>query len=108
MYSTCLFCQSRLPANEAVEAFPLGGRIAFDGERGRLWAVCSRCARWNLSPLETRWEAIEECERLFRDARLRVSPAHAGLARLRDGTELVRIGRPLRPELAAWRYGEQF
>jgi hypothetical protein len=31
-----------------------------------------------------------------------------GLARLREGLELVRIGRPLRPEFAAWRYGDQF
>jgi hypothetical protein len=31
-----------------------------------------------------------------------------GLARLRDGTTLVRIGEPLRPEFAAWRYGDQF
>jgi hypothetical protein len=25
-----------------------------------------------------------------------------------DGLELVRVGRPMRPELAAWRYGDQF
>ena len=31
-----------------------------------------------------------------------------GLARLRNGTTLVRIGAPLRPEFAAWRYGDQF
>ncbi|HEU0054989.1 MAG TPA: hypothetical protein VFQ39_17505, partial [Longimicrobium sp.] len=60
---------------------------------------------WNLSPLEERWEAIEECERRFRDTRLRVSTEQIGLARLPDGTDLVRIGRPLRPEFAAWRYG---
>jgi hypothetical protein len=28
-----------------------------------------------------------------------------GLARVADGTELVRVGAPLRPEFAAWRYG---
>jgi hypothetical protein len=39
---------------------------------------------------------------------LRASTDNIGLARLRDETELVRIGRPLRPELAAWRYGDQF
>src|SRR5262249_27022846 len=31
-----------------------------------------------------------------------------GMARLADGTTLVRIGEPLRPEFAAWRYGDQF
>jgi hypothetical protein len=31
-----------------------------------------------------------------------------GLAKLREGLELVRIGTPQRPEFAAWRYGSQF
>jgi len=70
--------------------------------------VCRACERWNLTPLEERWEAIEECERSFRDSRLRVSTDNIGLARVRDGTTLVRIGEPQRPEMAAWRYGDQF
>jgi hypothetical protein len=108
MYSTCLFCNSDLGRNEAVEHFPVGRRLAFDASRGRLWVVCRRCERWNLTPLEERWEAIEECERAFRGTRLRVSTDEIGLARLREGLELVRIGDPQRPELAAWRYGDQF
>ena len=108
MYTTCIFCHGELGRNEAVEHFPVGRRLAFDARRGRLWAVCRRCERWNLSPVEERWEAIEECERLFRATRLRVSTDNVGLARLKGGTELVRIGEPLRPELAAWRYGDQF
>jgi hypothetical protein len=39
---------------------------------------------------------------------LRVSTDEIGLARLSEGLELVRIGKPLRPEFAAWRYGDQF
>jgi hypothetical protein len=70
--------------------------------------VCRKCERWNLSPLEERWEAIEECERAFRGTRLRVSTDQIGLARLKEGLELVRIGEPQRPEMAAWRYGDQF
>jgi hypothetical protein len=108
MYSTCLFCHSSLGANEVVEAFPIGRRLAFDAARGRLWVVCRRCERWNLTPLEERWEAIETCERLFRGARLRASTGQIGLARLTEGLELVRVGEPLRPEMAAWRYGDQF
>src|ERR671929_85116 len=108
MYHTCLFCQSDLGANESVERFPVGRRLAYDAARGRLWVVCPRCARWNLTPLEERWEAIEQCERLYRGTRLRASTANVGLARLREGLELVRIGSPLRPEMAAWRYGDQF
>jgi hypothetical protein len=108
MYSTCIFCNRPLGTNEVVETFPVGRRLAFDGAKGRLWVVCRRCERWNLSPLEARWEAIEECERLFRDTRLRVSTDNIGLARLPEGLELVRLGRPLRGEFAAWRYGDQF
>jgi hypothetical protein len=37
-----------------------------------------------------------------------VSTDEIGLARLREGLELVRIGAPQRPEMAAWRYGDQF
>jgi hypothetical protein len=70
--------------------------------------VCRKCERWNLTPVEERWEAIEECERAYRGTKLRVSTDQIGLARLSEGLELVRIGQPLRPEFAAWRYGDQF
>jgi hypothetical protein len=108
MYSNCIFCNRPFGSNAAIETLPVGRRIAFDAQKGRLWVVCRRCERWNLAPLEERWEPIEEAERLFRDTRVRVSTEHIGLARLAEGTELVRIGRPLRPEFAAWRYGDQF
>ncbi|GAC1517338.1 MAG: hypothetical protein NVS1B4_17180 [Gemmatimonadaceae bacterium] len=108
MYSTCLFCHHTLDTNEVVEACPVGRRLAFDSDRGRLWVVCQRCERWNLTPLEERWEAVETCERLFRRARLRASTDHIGLARVTERLHLVRIGSPLRPEFAAWRYGDQF
>jgi hypothetical protein len=108
VYSTCLFCHSNLGANESVEQFPIGRRLAFDEAKGRLWVVCRKCERWNLSPIEERWEAIDECERLFRGTRLRVSTDNIGLARVAEGLELVRIGSALRPEMAAWRYGDQF
>lgn len=108
MYSTCLFCTSALGANDVIEHFPVGRRLAYDEATGRLWVVCGACERWNLSPLETRWEAIEEAERLFRSTKVRVVSDNIGLARLRDGTELVRIGKPPKIELAVWRYGDQF
>lgn len=108
MYATCLFCNNALGTNEVLEHFPVGRRLAFDASKGRLWVICGECKRWNLSPLETRWEAIEEAEREYRNTRLRMATENIGLARLREGLELVRIGAPLRPEFAAWRYGEQF
>lgn len=108
MFQTCIFCHKPLGANESIEQFPVGRRLAFDGAKGRLWVVCRSCERWNLSPLDTRWEAIEACERAFSETRMRVSTDNIGLARLAEGLELVRVGAPQRPEFAAWRYGDQF
>ena len=107
MYRTCIFCSGDLGTNEAVEAFPVGRSIAFDAWKGRLWAVCRRCGRWNLAPLEERWEAVEAAEKRFRDSRLRVQSENIGLCKLPDGTRLIRVGEALAGELAAWRYGDQ-
>lgn len=108
MYTTCMFCNKPLGTNQVVETFPVGRRLAFDAQRGRLWVVCRKCERWNLSPIEERWEAVEDLERLFRGTRIRTSTENVGLAKQPEGLELVRIGEPLRPEFAAWRYGDQF
>jgi hypothetical protein len=107
VYAHCIHCRGHLGANEALGVFPVGRRLAFDESRGRLWVVCDRCTRWNLSPLEERWEAIEACERAFRDSRRRVGTEHISLAVVPEGLELVRVGPAKRPELAAWRYGGQ-
>lgn len=103
-----MFCAKPLGSNQVVETFPVGRRLAFDAAKGRLWVVCRKCERWNPTPIEERWEAVEQCERIFRDTRVRVSTENVGLARHPEGLELVRIGKPLRPEFAAWRYGDQF
>lgn len=108
MFTTCIHCNADLGRNEAFETFPVGSRLAFDAAKGRLWVVCRHCARWNLTPLDERWETIEAAERRFRDSRLRVSTDNVGMARLREGVDLIRIGVPQRPEMAAWRYGDQF
>ena len=108
MYTTCMFCKKSLGSNEVLESFPVGRRLAFDSAKGRLWVVCTKCQRWNLTPLEERWEAVEDCERLFRATPMRSSTENIGIARHRGGLDLVRIGRPPRGEFAAWRYGDQF
>ena len=108
MYATCLYCTKDLGHNEILETLPIGRRLAFDGAQGRLWVVCPSCARWNLVPFDTRLETIDACERVFRDTRTRFSTDNIGLARVREGLELVRIGPALRPEFAAWRYGDRF
>jgi hypothetical protein len=107
VYRACIFCSAALGANEAIESFPVGKSLAFDAARGRLWAVCPKCARWNLAPIEERWEAVEEAEKRFRGARLRAQSENVGLAKLPDGTRLIRVGAALPGELAAWRYGDQ-
>ena len=105
MYTSCLFCHSDLGANHHFPTFPVGRRLAYDPKKGRLWVICTRCGRWNLTPLEERWEAIDDAERSFRGTRLRMSTDNVGLARFRGGFELVRIGPALLPEIASWRYG---
>jgi hypothetical protein len=108
MYSSCLYCHGKLGRNELLPKFEVGRRLAFDSSKGRLWVVCAHCARWNLTALEERWEAIDECERQFRRTRIRISTENIGLAELRSGVTLIRIGKPLWPEFAAWRYGRRF
>jgi hypothetical protein len=103
-----MFCNQKLAANAVVETLPVGRRLAFDPERGRLWVVCQACERWNLTPFDQRWESIETCERLFRGESKRVGSTNVALARLDEGLELVRIGKPPREEFASWRYGDQF
>ena len=108
MYSACLYCHGHLGRNEMLPRFEVGRRLAFDSNRGRLWVVCTHCARWNLTAFEERWDAIDECERQFRRTRIRVSTENIGLAELRSGVTLIRIGKPLWPEFAAWRYSRRF
>jgi hypothetical protein len=105
VYDHCYVCERSLGRNEVIAAMPVGRRLAFDPERGRLWVVCPRCGEWNLTPLEERWEAIEACERRFAAASVRASSAHVGLAHT-PGLDLLRLASAaLRDELANWRYG---
>lgn len=105
MYQTCLCCHRSLGSNDVIAQFPVGWRVAFDVQRGRLWAICKKCGAWNLAPIEERWEAIEECEAVFASSRLRVRSANIGLAQATRAMELVRIGSADYPEFAGWRYG---
>ncbi len=66
-----------------------------------MYSTCIFCSGALARTLEVRGEAVEEAERAFREARLRTATEHIGLARLREGTELVRIGQPMLPEFAA-------
>jgi hypothetical protein len=81
--------------------------VAFDLQKGRLWLVCRLCRRWSLVPLETRWEALEELQRVVsKGARLLSKTENVSLYGL-NSVEIVRIGTALEAEEAWWRYGRQ-
>ena len=107
MFKRCLVCETPFPPNEQLEHFPTGDRVAFDPARGRLWAICRACRRWSLAPIEDRWEALEEIERLARD-RGRLLSQTDNIALVRAGPiEIVRVGRAGLTEEAWWRYGRE-
>lgn len=95
---SCVFCDHDLSGASA--------RPAYDPWLGRLWRVCPRCRRWNVVPLEDRWEALESLERAVRDeGRSVLSTDHLDLVEAGD-RQVLRVGRAPRPELAGWRYGD--
>jgi hypothetical protein len=107
MITRCIFCYREFPANEMLEHFPLGRRVAFDPERGRLWATCESCRRWTLAPIEERWEALEELEKLTTDrARLLAQTDNVSLLRV-EKMEIVRIGQASLSEQSWWRFGRE-
>jgi hypothetical protein len=107
MLTHCMFCHRPLGGNDVLERFPVGKRVAFDAQRGRLWAVCSSCQRWNLAPIEERWEALEDLERLTRDrGRLLSQTENIALIRT-ENIDIVHVGRAPLAEEAWWRYGRE-
>jgi hypothetical protein len=107
VYTRCLVCATAFEPNEQLEHLPNGKRLAFDPSRGRLWIVCRSCRRWSLTPIEERWEALEELEKLTRD-RARLLSQTDNIALLRAGDmEIVRVGRAQLTEEAWWRYGRE-
>ena len=81
--------------------------MAYDPERGRLWAICRSCKRWSLAPIEERWEALEELEKVVTD-RSRLLSQTDNVALLRVGhLDVVRVGRASLTEEAWWRYGRE-
>jgi hypothetical protein len=87
--------------------FPVSNRVAYDPSRGRLWAVCVGCGRWNLAPIEERWEALEEIDKLVTDkGRLLAQTDNIALAKAGE-MDVVRVGRANLNEEAWWRYGRE-
>src|SRR5512135_118698 len=99
---SCFFCGAELPPLDP-DRLPDRERLAYDPDLGRLWRVCSGCTRWNVVPLEDRWEVLEECERQVRDeGRMLLASEHLALYRIAGqiaNGQLVRVGRPPRLDL---------
>jgi hypothetical protein len=113
LFTRCLSCDIPFPRTGPLEGYCLGSEVAFDPQRGRLWAICGVCRRWTLVPLEERWEAVEELERLTgtgmggADApRLLSRTENVGLFEL-GRLRVLRVGHTNRDEEAWWRYGQQ-
>lgn len=69
--------------------------------------VCRTCRRWSLTPIEDRWEALEELEKLTVD-KARLLSQTDNIALLRAGPlEIVKVGKAQLTEEAWWRYGRE-
>ena len=107
LYTQCLVCHTPFPPNEELEYFSTSTWVAYDAQRGRLWAICRSCKRWSLAPIEERWEALEELEKLVKD-RAKLLSQTDNVALLRAGNlDVVRVGRANLTEEAWWRYGRE-
>lgn len=106
MYTTCAFCGGALGGDGGASGLAVGKRFAFDPWKSRAWVICGSCARWNLTPFDTRVDVIAALERMAAGGRIAATSAQVTLVRT-AAYDLVRIGRPPRVELATWRYGER-
>ncbi len=106
MYTTCAFCSAALGGDGADSGLGVGRRFAFDAWNSRAWVVCQRCGRWNLTPYDTRIDVIDALERMAAAGRVALSSDEVTLIRA-GAADVVRIGKPRRPEMATWRYGER-
>ena len=106
MFKTCAFCNAAFDGDGGPSGLAVGRRFAFDEWKGRLWVICGRCSRWNLTPLDDRLERIETVARTAGEGRLLAATEQVALLRWQV-YDLVRVGKPPRTELATWRYGER-
>ena len=106
MFRSCAFCNAALDGDGGPSGLGVGRRLAFDEWKARLWVVCPRCSRWNLTPFDDRLERIESVARAASQGRIAASTDQVALIRWQRYS-FVRVGKPPRVELATWRYGER-
>ena len=106
MFQTCAFCSGALGGDGGASGLAVGRRFAYDGWKSRAWVICQRCGRWNLTPMDTRLDAVAALERMAAAGRVAATTDQVALIRL-GPYDVVRVGKPRRVELAGWRYGER-
>jgi hypothetical protein len=106
MYLTCAFCSGALGGDGGASGLAVGRRFAYDGWKSRAWVICQRCGRWNLTPVDTRLDAVAALERMAAAGRVAATTDQVALIRL-GAFDVVRVGKPPRIEIAGWRYGER-
>jgi len=106
MYTTCAFCSGVLGGDGGPTGLAIGRRFAFDPWKSRAWVICTKCGRWNLTPLDTRLDTIAALERLAGNGRVAANTPQVSLVRA-GAYDVVRVGQPPRIEYATWRYGER-
>src|SRR2546429_7360582 len=105
MFRSCAFCNTPFDGDGGPSGLGVGRRIAFDEWKGRLWVVCPRCSRWNLTPFDDRLERIEAVARAPSQGRIAASPQQVSLIP-RGRYEFFRAGETPRGAIAALRFGE--
>lgn len=106
MFTTCGFCAGSLGGDGGGSGLNVGRRFAYDARRSRAWVICSKCARWNLTPFDTREASIGALEDMAGKGRVAATSEQVALIRC-GSYDVVRVGQPRRPEYATWRYGER-
>jgi len=106
VYTTCAFCSGALGGDGGASGLAVGKRFAFDGWKSRAWVICQRCGRWNLTPIDSRLDAIGALERMAAQGRVAATTEQVALIRA-GAYDVVRVGKPPRLEMAGWRYGER-
>src|SRR2546427_12644339 len=102
MFSSCGFCNAAFDGDGGPSGLGVGRRIAFDEWKGRLWVVCPRCSRWNLTPFDDRLERIEGGARAAGQGRIAASPQQVRVIP-GEGYDFRRVGKTPRGEMGNWR-----
>src|SRR5688572_19780884 len=105
LYSSCLFCAHDFPPSPLFGRVPPGLQLAYDPSCNRLRSIFGRCRRWNLLPIEERYDAIDLLEHTVAGRALLLAHSDNVALYSHEELQIVRIGPARLPERATWRYG---